>query len=104
MLFLSVYLNSLLRQSIFLLCLKDSYVQSDKVFLKTRLNIFMCFLHNTYSLIFMQKDLTHFTIKNSIIILLPVKFLYCYGIMLAVLIRPASNILRNKVSQDLEFI
>ena len=74
------------------------------VLIKIRLNVFRCFLCNTYILIFMQEDFIHRTIKDNIILLLPVKFIYWYGIVTAFLSRYYFNILITKVSQYLALI
>ena len=74
------------------------------VLIKIRLNIFRCFLHSTYSFIFMKQDFIHFTIKNIIIILLPVKFISWYRIMPVSLSRYDFNVIRTKFSQYLALI
>ena len=42
--------------------------------------------------------------NNSIVLFMPVNFIYVFGIMPAVLSRPNFIILRTKVSQDLAFV
>ena len=74
------------------------------VLIKTRLKNFSCFLQSTYYFILVQKYFIHCTTNNSIIILLPVKFISCYGIAPVALSRSYFDILRSKVSQDLAFI
>ena len=70
------------------------------VHIKIRFNIFILFLFSTYFIIFLQEDFINYTLNNSIIPLLTVKFLPDCRIVPAVLSRPAFSVLRTKVSQD----
>ena len=74
------------------------------VLIKIRFNIFMWSFLITYFLVFLQEDFIHWNVNNSIIILLPVKYIYVCGIVLVVLIRNDFSILITKVSQGLAFI
>ena len=72
--------------------------------IKIRFNVFMCFLLSTCFIIFMQDDFIHCNVNNSIILLMPGKFLSWYGIGPFFLIRSTFTTLRKKFSQDLAFI
>ena len=74
------------------------------VLIKTRHNIFRCFLHSTYFFTIMQQDFIHCTINNIIILLMTVKFLSWCHIVPTFLIRYFPSIIRTKFSQDLASI
>ena len=62
---------------VFLLWLQESYCQSGTARShQTRFNIFMFFLPSTYFLVFLQEDFINCNVNNSIIFLLPNKFLF----------------------------
>ena len=58
------------------------------VLIKIRFNILVCSLLSTYFFIFLQEYLINCTVTDSIILLLPVKFISVCGIMPAVFSRP----------------
>ena len=64
----------------------------------------MCSLLSTYFLVFLQDYFIHFTVKNKIILFLPVKFIPWLWIVPAVIRRPTISILRTEISQDLAFV
>ena len=72
--------------------------------IKNRLNIFICLFLSTYFLVFMKEDFIHFTVNNSIIPLIYVKFISVCMNLPTVLSRPTFIILITKVSQDLAFV
>ena len=72
--------------------------------IKIRLNIFRCFLLSTYYFILMHQDFIHWTANNIIILLIPVKFISWYRIFPVVLSMYDFNIIRTKVSHELELI
>ena len=84
---------------------QDSYYKYhlDYYHLDFRLNVFMWFSFRTYFIIFLQDYFIHWMINNRIVLLMYVKFISSRRVMTAVLSRPGSRILRNKVSQDLSF-
>ena len=65
--------------------------------IKTRFNIFMCFLLRTYFWVLLQEDLINYTARNRIVLLLHVKFISVCGIVNVVLSRPAFIILRKSL-------
>ena len=72
--------------------------------IKIRFNIFVCSILSTYFLVFFQEDFINYTVNNSIILLIPIKFISWCGIVTAVLSRPTFIILGTNFSQDLSFI
>ena len=74
------------------------------VLIKLRFNHFLCFYPNLHFIIFLKNYPINWNINNSIIIFLPIKFLYIGSLVTAFLSRTIFSIIRTKVSQDFAFM
>ena len=89
----------------FLLCHQDSYCRSSIVLSHQNQTQNLHVPPSQHLLfILLKDDFIPYIADNSIILFLPVKFLYWYGIVPTVLSRYTFNILKTKFSQDLAFI
>ena len=67
-------------------------------------NILMCFSFSTNFINFLQDDIMHCMINNSIVLFLSVKYPFSCGVIPVVCSRPDFRILSTKVSQHLALI